>query len=222
MTATGGIVAFAAASGFATFLSPCALPLLPGYVGYYLRGSETEDGTLAGVVVRGIAAAVGVFGTLALLAGLVVLAGQSISQHLGLLEPLVGVALIALGVYTLAAPGSGLSVTLPERRRGTAGFLLFGAGYAGASAGCVLPVFLAIVFEAITLSPAAGLAVVGVYAGAVALPLLVVTLVIGFGVDVATGRLAQIGSRLERVAGVVLVLAGIGQIVIYLNPSVVP
>lgn len=222
MTAVGGYVTFAFGAGIATFLSPCALPLLPGYVGYYLRESDDEV-PVGGVALRGLAAALGVFATLGLIAGLVVLLGQSVAAHLGLLEPLVGVALVALGLYTLFSPGSGIDVALPERRSDTAGFVLFGAGYAGASAGCVLPIFLAVVVEAaLTLSTVAGLAVVLTYASAVAIPLLVVTLLVGVGVDLATGRLARLGSRLDQLAGVVLVLAGLGQILIAFFPDIVP
>ncbi|ESP89740.1 cytochrome C biogenesis protein transmembrane region/thiol-disulfide transporter [Candidatus Halobonum tyrrellensis G22] len=37
-----GTVAFAAGAGLTTFFAPCAFPLLPGYVGYYVHQSEDE------------------------------------------------------------------------------------------------------------------------------------------------------------------------------------
>jgi cytochrome c-type biogenesis protein len=130
--------------------------------------------------------------------------------------------LLGLGVAALVGWSPSRSISLPERRADTAGFALFGAGYAGASAGCVLPVFLGIVLQAVTLPPTVAAAVVGAYAAGVAVPLLLVTLAVGVGFDLTTGRLVGQGVRLERLAGVVLVVAGIGQLVVAAFPSAVP
>jgi len=214
-------LAFAAGAGVVTFLSPCALPLVPGYVGYYV-GVAGDDQRAASVVVRGLAAGTGVVVTLGALAGLAVLVGRPVSRLLPVVEPLVGVALVVLGLGLLTARGPSLTVQLPARRADAPGFALFGAGYAGASAGCVLPVFLAVVVEAVALSAPAAVAVVAAYAAGVALPLLAVTLAVGFGLDVAAGRLADLGGRLERVGGAVVALAGVGQIVVAVAPNAVP
>ncbi|MFC7134442.1 MULTISPECIES: cytochrome c biogenesis protein CcdA [Salinibaculum] len=214
-------LAFAAGAGAATFLSPCALPLVPGYVGYYVSAADDGRGA-GGIATRGVAAAAGVLVTLAALAGLAVLVGRPVTQSLPVVEPLVGVALVVLGALVVTGRAPDWRVALPERRADAAGFALFGAGYAGASAGCVLPVFLAVVLNAVTLPPTLGLAVVGVYAASVALPLLLVTVAVGTGLDVATGRLAAYGRSLERVAGVVLVLAGLGQVAVALAPELLP
>jgi cytochrome c-type biogenesis protein len=213
---------FAAGAGVATFLSPCALPLLPGYVGYY--ASDASDGRqpLTGIAARGLAAAGGALAALGLLAGLAVLVGRPVTSRLPLLEPLVGVGLLGLGAVALWPRGPDLHVPLPARRRSLRGFAAFGGAYGGASAGCVLPVFLAVVVQAVTLGPLAAATVVGVYAGSVALPLFVVTILTGLGVDLATGRLAGAGARLERAAGVVLLAAGVGQLVVAFAPESLP
>lgn len=210
---------FAAGAGVATFLSPCALPLVPGYVGYYV---STVDGdrSRAGIAVRGIAAAVGVVLALGALAGLAVVFGSSLTGTLPVVEPAVGLALVVLGLLVVSGRGPDWRLPLPARRADTAGFALFGAGYAGASAGCVLPVFLAVVVQTLTLPLPAAAAVVGVYTAGVAVPLLGVTVVVGLGVDIATGRLTGYGNLLERVAGAVLVAAGIGQIAVAVPPAV--
>ncbi|WP_135827619.1 cytochrome c biogenesis CcdA family protein [Halorussus halobius] len=214
-------LAFAASAGVVTFLSPCALPLVPGYVGYY-AGVAGDDRRAAGIVARGLAAGGGVVATLGALAGLAVLVGRPVSGLLAVVEPLVGVALVVFGVGLLTARGPTLTVPLPARRADAPGFALFGAGYAGASAGCVLPVFLAVVVQAVALSARAAVAVVAAYAAGVAVPLVALTLAVGFGLDVATGRLADLGGRLERAAGAVVSLAGVGQIVLAVAPNAVP
>lgn len=217
----GSYLAFAASAGVLTFLSPCALPLVPGYVGYY-ASTVGDDRRAAGIVARGVAAGVGVVVTLGGLAGAAVLAGRPVSRLLPVVEPLVGVALVAFGASLLTGRGPALTVALPARRAGTSGFVLFGAGYAGASAGCVLPVFLAVVVQAVALSPPVAVAVVAAYAAGVALPLLAVTLAVGFGLDLAAGRLAGLGSRLEPAAGAIVVLAGVGQVVVAVAPTALP
>jgi cytochrome c-type biogenesis protein len=214
-------LAFAAGAGVATFLSPCALPLVPGYVGYYVSAVD-GDQPRAGIAVRGIAAALGVVLTLGALAGLAIVVGSPLTRALPVVEPAVGVALVALGGLVVSGRGPDWRLTLPARRADTPGFALFGAGYAGASAGCVLPVFLAVVVQTLTLPLPAAAAVIGVYAAGVAVPLLGVTVAVGLGVDIATGRWTGYGTRLERVAGIVLVVAGLGQIVVAVAPATVP
>jgi cytochrome c-type biogenesis protein len=137
-------------------------------------------------------------------------------------EAAVGLALVGLGVLVLTRRAPLLTVSLPERRADTPGFALFGAGYAAASAGCVLPVFLAVVVQSVALPLPQAVTVLLVYTLAAALPLLALTLLVGLGVDVAAAKLGGLGSLLERAAGVVLVLAGTGQLVVALAPSAVP
>ena len=216
-----GHLTFAAGAGFATFLSPCALPLVPGYVGFYARSAD-GDASTAGVLSRGLAAAGGLLLTLGLLAALAVILGRPVARLLPLVEPAVGLALVGLGVLVVSGRAPALTVQLPERRADTPGFALFGAGYAGASAGCVLPVFLAVVVQSLALPLPQAAAVVLVYALGAALPLLALSLLVGLGVDVAAARLGGLGSLLERAAGVVLVLAGMVQLVVAVAPSAVP
>jgi cytochrome c-type biogenesis protein len=209
-------VAFAAGAGAATFLSPCALPLVPGYVGFYLSAAGGQRPG-RGLAVRALAVAAGVLATLGGLAGLAVLVGRPVVRALPAAEPIVGAGLLALGLGMVTDRLPGWRVSLPERRADAVGFALFGAGYAGASAGCVLPVFLAVVLQAAALSPAAAAVVLGTYAGTVAVPLLAVTVALGAGVDVATGRLAAFGDHAETTAGLVLVAAGAGQLLVGLG-----
>lgn len=219
--ALAGHLAFAAGAGIATFLSPCALPLVPGYVGYYVSAVD-GDQRPTGVIARGVAAAAGVLFTLGALAGLAILVGRPLTRTLPLIEPVVGLALLVLGALVVTGRAPDWGVSLPARRADTVGFALFGAGYAGASAGCVLPVFLAVIVQTIMLPVPAAAAVIGIYAAGVALPLLGVTVATGLGTTVAAGRWASYGTRLQRVAGVVLVVAGLGQVIVAVAPETIP
>jgi len=216
-----GSLAFAVGAGVATLLSPCALPLVPGYVGYYVSVTDT-DHQRTGLLVRGVGVAVGIMATLVALAGGAILVGRPIVQSLSVVEPLVGVALVALGAVVLTGRGPDWTLPLPERRADVGGFALFGIGYAGAAASCTLPVFLGVVVQALTLSASAAALVVAAYAGSVAVGMLGLTLGIGLGVDATLGRLTAYGSHLKRAAGVVLIGAGVGQVVVAVAPEMVP
>jgi len=201
-----GALAFAASTGVTTFFAPCAFPLLPGYVGYYVERSDDASGVLSAV-----AAAGGALVALGAIAALAFALGQTLTSVLPLFEPLVGVGLVAFGALTLAGRVPDLRVALPERPQSVLGFGVFGAVYAVAAAGCVAPLFLGVVTQALAFSPARGVAVVGVYAGGVAVPLVGVTLLASAGVE--TWRdLGRYAGSLERAAAVVMILAGLGQL----------
>ena len=201
----GGAVGFAVGAGVATFFAPCAFPLLPGYVGYFLeRGGDDSPGAAAA------AAALGSLGAFALVAGAAYALGRRLTSVLPAFEPLVGVALVAFGAATLLGRGSA-TVALPSRPDSVVGFGLFGGAYALAAAGCVVPVFLGVVAQALALPPAGATAVLAAYAGAATAPLVGVTLLAGAGID-SWRSLGAYSHRVRQVAAVVMILAGGGQI----------
>jgi cytochrome c-type biogenesis protein len=206
--AFAGTVAFALSAGVATFFAPCAYPLLPGYVGYYLGSEEATPG---GALVRGVVAAGAALLTLGTVAFALLAAGSRLVRNLSLLEPVVGAGLVVLGALVLAGRAPEVQVLLPERRRSVAGFGLFGVVYALAAAGCVVPVFVAVVSQSLTLPPAQAAVALGGYAAAAAAPLAVVTLLSAAGSDALRGAARHVGS-VQRLAGVLMVLAGLWQV----------
>lgn len=207
--AFAGTVTFAVGAGLATFFAPCAYPLLPGYVGYALQEEETG---LGGATLRGLAASAGAVVVLAVLGGLLLTIGGRLARHLTLLEPLVGAALVVLGGLVLTDRAPTLHLRLPERRASVAGSAVFGGGYALAAAGCVVPVVLGVVTQALTLAPSRAAVALGSYAAATALPLTGVTLLTAVGNDAVRAWSARIGT-VQRLAAVVMIVAGVAQIV---------
>jgi cytochrome c-type biogenesis protein len=201
-------VAFALTVGVFTFFAPCAYPLLPGYVGFYL---SQDDATLAGAAVRGLAAAGGALVTLAALAAVILSAGQALVARITELEPVIGAAIVVLGVLMVAGRAPEVRVLLPERRSSIGGFAVFGAVYALAAAGCVVPAFVGVITQSLALPPAgAALALAG-YAGAVAVPLAGVTLLAALGSDAFRRASRYVGS-MQRAAGALLIVAGLWQV----------
>ena len=204
-------VGFAVYAGVLTFFSPCAYALLPGYVGFYVNRTGGQA-TLSGSLVRGLAAGAGVFVVLGAFLGATFVVGQLAADALRVLEPAVGVALIVLGTLIVLDRAPTLSVRLPERRTGILGFGAFGAGYAAASAGCVAPIVLAVGGLGLSLSGAGGATVLGAYVATVAALMIAVTVAAGTGLSAGGDWVSAHRDRLQRAAGVVIVLAGIGQL----------
>lgn len=199
-------------AALATFFSPCAYPLLPGYVGYYVSSTEGSEASLGGAITRGVVAGVGVLATLVVLLGLTFWIGHSTLANLTVVEKLVGALLVLFGVLVVVGRAPSLSVALPKRRSSVLGFGIFGAGYALAGAGCVAPIFLLVVARATSLPTGSAALVLATYAGTIALLMVSVTVATGMGLLANAGRLAAYSGTIKRVAGLVMIVAGLGQL----------
>ncbi|ELZ00204.1 cytochrome c biogenesis CcdA family protein [Natrialba aegyptia] len=205
-------VGFALTAGVATFFSPCAYPLLPGYVGFYVSRTDGTDASLGGATLRGVVAGLGVLGTFAALIGATFWLGRSTLSNLTIFESLVGGLLVVFGALVVAGRAPSLSIPLPKRRSSVLGFGVFGAGYALAGAGCVAPVFLAVVARSLSLPTDAAALVLATYVGSVVVLMIAVTVATGMGLVASAGRFAAYSEHLKRLAGGVMLLAGIGQL----------
>ena len=212
MTGLAGALGVAGVAGVATFFSPCAYALLPGYVGFYVSATGDRGPTLSGAAIRGLAAAAGAVGVVLGLGVLAAAAGDVVRNSLPFLEVAVGIALIGFGLLTLLRVGPGWHVRLPARRASVSGFALFGGLYAAAAAGCVAPVFFGVVFQSLAFPVTGTIAVFLTYAVSLGLLLTSATVAIAVGSGFGFERLGDRPELLRRFAGVVLVVAGAGQL----------
>jgi cytochrome c-type biogenesis protein len=203
---------FAITAGVATFFSPCAYPLLPGYVGFYLNQTNANEASLGGAGARGIVAGIGVLATFGALTWATLLVGHSTLSDITLFESLVGALLVLFGALVVTGRAPSISVPLPKRRASVLGFGVFGAGYALAGAGCVAPIFLAVVARSASLPTEMATVVLAAYAGTVAVLMVSVTVATGMGLVSNASRLTAYAGLIERIAGVVMILAGLGQL----------
>jgi len=252
------LVGFAFSAGAFTFFAPCAYPLLPGYVSYYLgRGSPGGDGPaeegnrptgstpdggtpaagwvtrqvtagfalgvsearaarLARAAVVGVLVSSGFFLVYGLLAGVVVALGAQILAGISILELVVGVFLVLVGgAMALGWSLPTATASLPERRRSVAGYVGFGVIYAAAAAGCTAPVFVGVALEGIATGPGAGLATLLAYAAGMSTLMVGVTVATALGRDALLSWLTRRMDLIERVAGVLLLLAGVAEIYLF-------
>ena len=203
---------FALTAGVATFFSPCAYPLLPGYVGFYINQTEASEATLGGAGTRGIVAGLGVLATFTVLMGVTLYVGHSVMENITVFESLVGLLLVLFGVLVVTGSAPSVTVPLPKRRGSVLGFGVFGAGFALAGAGCVAPIFIAVIARAVSLPAEAAVFVLATYAGTVAVLMVSVTVATGMGLLRNASRLTAYSGLLKQVAGIVMILAGLGQL----------
>jgi cytochrome c-type biogenesis protein len=221
MAVDGSRIAFAFAAGAATFFAPCAFPLLPGYVAYYLgRGDEGETASLPARLGRavgvGVLASLGFFVVYGVLAGVVASLGAGALADIATLELVVGGLLVVLGLAMASGRfDPSLHVRLPERRRSAGGFFLFGVVYGVAAAGCTAPIFVGLALVALGSGPLGAAVVLGAYAAGMATLMVAVTLLSAVGRAGLLRTLSRNTGRVSRIAGSLLALAGVAQIYLF-------
>lgn len=213
---TGSSVPFSIAltAGGLAVINPCAFPLVPAFLSFYLGAEEERlpaapTRALQGLLVGALVAA----GFLAVFAavGLPLSLGLSaIADAVPWLGLATGAALVLIGVLAIA----GVSVHLPAsvqlrvraRRSRTAGAMfVFGVGYGAASLGCTLPIFLALVGASLG---AAKLMIFAAYAVGMLLVLMALAVAVAFARQGITRFLRRLLPHVGRIAGLLLVASG--------------
>ncbi|HEV2975575.1 MAG TPA: cytochrome c biogenesis protein CcdA [Solirubrobacteraceae bacterium] len=184
-TATGVGIPLALAAGFVSFLSPCVLPLVPGYLSTVI--GVTPNDLKAGVGARRVLVPsllfIASFSLIFILLGLsATVIGSSLNEHKLLLERIGGVVIILLGLAFLASPFVRVlnfqwhSESL-LRFAGRGGPLVAGAAFAIAWTPCTSITLGAILTQAaISSSAAHGALLLAFYSAGLAIPFLLIAL----------------------------------------------
>jgi cytochrome c-type biogenesis protein len=217
--ATTPSIFLAFAAGLVSFLSPCVLPLVPGYLSTVcglspdeLRGSHGTQ--LRSVLVRA-GLFVGTFSAIFILLGMTATGlGQTLTDHRSTLEKIAGVAIIVMGVLFVLS----LFVPLLNRdwhvdalmqRAGTGGPLVVGAAFALAWTPCVGPALASILGLAATQDTVGkGAFLLGVYSLGLAVPFLI-TAVAFTRATTAFAFVKRHYAVINGVAGVLLISIGV-------------
>ncbi len=184
-TATGVGIPLAVAAGLVSFLSPCVLPLVPGYLSTVIGVSpaDLKDGVGARRVLVPSLLFIASFSAIFILLGMsATVIGSSLNSHKHLLQQAGGVAIIAMGLIFLATPfvamfnrewhSEGLL-----RLAGRGGPLVAGAAFAIAWTPCTSITLGAILTQAaISNSAAHGALLLAFYSLGLAIPFLLIAL----------------------------------------------
>jgi cytochrome c-type biogenesis protein len=215
---------FALTAGMAATVNPCGFVMLPAFVSYQLgeRDAGYEQVGLAQRLRRAVALGVTVtLGFVVVFAGVgLVLAsgGRVVLRAVPWAGLVVGVVLVLLGLAFLI--GKGPLLQLPAVGQGAwardvRARFIFGIGYAVASLGCTLPIFLAVLASSLT---AEGVGSAGGAFFAYAAGMGLVLTAVAVGAVLVRGALARVlrraGRYLERASALLLMGAG-GYLVVY-------
>ena len=214
--ATGVGILAALAAGLVSFLSPCVLPLVPGYLSAVAGVSPAElEGAGARRVLVPSLLFVASFSFIFILLGLGATAlGSSLNAHRATLEKVGAVFIIVLGVFFMLTPlvlrfNREFRIDGLMRAAGRGGPLVAGAAFAVAWTPCVGPTLTAILgAAAISSSAAHGALLLAFYSAGLGIPFLIVAVAFGR----ATTALAVVKRHFPVViasGGIVLIAMGV-------------
>ena len=204
--------AVAALVGLIGFLSPCVLPLVPGYLSYVAGLAGSDSGARPRRMVGGAALFVAGFTVIFVLEGVLFGAlGAAIRNHAVAIERALGVVTIAMGIVFLG----GIPFLQREwrisalPRAGLLGAPLLGAAFGLAWAPCLTPTFSAVYGLAFSQGTAGrGAFLMACYCIGLGVPFVLVALGVGW----VSGVLAFVRRHkraVSQVGGVLLVVIGV-------------
>jgi cytochrome c biogenesis protein CcdA len=214
-----GLISLAFAAGLVAAVNPCGFAMLPAYLLLVVRGQRPgERGGLAAVG-RSLAATVGmalgfltVFG---LFGALTISAASTVQRYLPYATVVIGILLVALGVWLL----SGRELTAltprpfgprwaPDVRLGS--MFGYGVSYAIASLSCTVGPFLAVTAAGLRAgSVVTSVAIYAAYVAGLTSVVGVLAIAAAMGGSALADRLRRILPFVNRISGVLLVFVGL-------------
>lgn len=211
------LVGLAFAAGMVAALNPCGFAMLPAYLALVVDGDDA--GRLRSVgraLVATLAMALGFLAVFATFGVLTVSVASTVQQYAPYLTVVVGVLLVALGLWLVSGRELGLgsgAARIGGRWAPTAklgSMFGYGVGYAIASLSCTIGPFLAVTGSAARGgSLIDGLLVYVAYAAGLALVVGVLAVAVAVANSALVDRLRRILPYVNRISGVVLVLVGL-------------
>lgn len=210
MIEIGGVGLLAALfAGMVSFLSPCVLPLVPGYLSAVtgVAGSDLESAGWRAVVPPSLAF-IASFSAIFIIIGLSATGlSQAFRANISTLETIAGILIITMGVVFMATPfvarlNAEWRVDALMERAGSGGPLVAGAAFAVAWTPCVGPTLTAILgLAATTGSVWQGGVMLAVYSLGLAIPFLLTA--------VAFGRMTNAFAFVKRHYGWLIAFGGL-------------
>jgi cytochrome c-type biogenesis protein len=211
-------------AGVLSFISPCVLPLIPGYLSFVsgvtldeMRGTGTVTAPTDArrrAVIMSIAFVLGFSLVFISLGASATAIGSLLMEHLSLLGKIAGVVIILFGLHMMGVLRIGWLYS--EKRMQTsgkpAGFfgaMLVGIAFAFGWTPCIGPILAAILAVAATQeSVGEGVKLLAVYSAGLGVPFIATSLAINKFLA-ASARIRKHYHTIEVVSGVLLVVVGV-------------
>ena len=226
------------------YFSPCAFPVLPGFISYYLSLGAREDELIADGKLKtkmpsswviGILSGFGMWTFFALIGIVAILMGEAFTKS-GLVHYIaifIALLLVVLGSMMLIGITSHVmgfvdkfvrkystteaDETFTPRRN----MYLYGIGYAAASIDCTAAAVLPFVLYLSTLGrTATGVGIGGLMVGLLVL-MVFVTVMVGFGRQVMINFLKRATGMIKLIGSWMMIMAGVSLTLYLTNPTLV-
>jgi cytochrome c biogenesis protein CcdA len=212
------LVGLAFGAGLVAALNPCGFAMLPAYLALVVRGEDVGRTAAVGRAVAataamaaGFVAVFGVFGALTLSAA------ATVQRYLPYVTVLIGIALVALGVWLLLGRDLAVLTVSPVARRarwaptGRLGSMFgYGLSYALASLSCTIAPFLAVTGAGLRGGSLVGVtAIYLAYAGGFTLVVGALAVASALASSAVADRMRRIVPYVNRISGALLVLVGL-------------
>jgi cytochrome c-type biogenesis protein len=216
-----GQIAVAFAAGLISFLSPCVLPLVPGYISIVsgssldqLKAHGKQGSLLRTVLMNSITFIVGFSITFVILGASATWLGQVLVSWRQLLDRIAGLILIVFGVHVLGIVK--INALYQDKRfhnvdapRGAAGSLLMGLAFAFGWTPCLGPILAGILAIASTKQTVSeGMFLLGVYSAGLGIPFLLTSLALNQFLSFYS-RFKRHFHAVEMVSGALVIAVGI-------------
>jgi cytochrome c-type biogenesis protein len=215
-----GQIAVAFIAGLISFLSPCVLPLVPGYISIVSGSSleqlkaQKETSLLRTVLTNSITFIIGFSITFIVLGASATWLGQVLVSWRQLLDKIAGLVLIVFGVHVLGIVK--INALYQDKRfhgvekpRGAVGALFLGLAFAFGWTPCLGPILAGILAIASTKQTVTeGMLLLGVYSAGLGIPFLITSLALNKFLSFY-GRFKKHFHAVEMVSGALVIAVGV-------------
>ena len=209
------------AAGLLSFLSPCVLPLIPGYIAFVsglsvndMTERESTDKILASAMLSSVLFVIGFSAVFVLLGASATWLGGLLVHRLPLLVNIAGIVIIIFGFQQIGLFKFGFmqatkQIDLPAEKLGPLKAPLLGAAFGFGWTPCVGPILAAILTYAATMDTVGkGVMLLVVYSAGLAIPFLLTTVAMK-GFFKLFSRIKKYMGLIQKISGAILVLLGI-------------
>jgi cytochrome c biogenesis protein CcdA len=218
-----GLVGLGFAAGLVAAVNPCGFAMLPAYLLLVVRGEQnSKRSSLLGGVGRALGAtagmALGFFTVFGVFGALTISAATTVQRYLPYATVVIGVVLVALGIWLLS--GRELTALTPRplgprwapKQQGSriVGMYGYGISYAIASLSCTIGPFLAVTAAGLRSgSIVTGVSIYLAYVAGLTLVVGVLAVAAATASSALADRLRRILPFINRIGGLLLVLVGL-------------
>ena len=217
------LASLAFSAGLISFLNPCGFALLPVYITYYFKNEGLEK---AGIFRRifagllfGLMVSLGFAAAFSLIGIIVTYIGRGILKYVGWFDLSIGILLIVIGFIYLfnlnlkinlrIFTNFGEKLKSNKLKNKYASFFLYGMGFAIASLGCALPIFLLVVTAASKAGDILnGLAIFLIYAAGMSFFMIMFSLAVALSKTTMEKLLKRWMPYIYKLGAIIVILAG--------------